>query len=172
MTPAEFEMLTAKYRGLRITVVGDFCLDRYLEIDPQKKEVSIETGLPVYNVVRVRGQPGGAGTVLNNLIDIGVSKIFPIGFCGTDGEGFELQRALVAAQTVDGRFFIQTNQRLTFTYCKPILVEAGKVPVELNRLDSKNWSPTPASLQQKLAEAVLAVSNEVDAMVVLDQVDL
>ena len=63
MTPARFQAVTSQYPGLRIAVVGDFCLDRYLEIDPARSEVSIETGLPVHNVVRVRAQPGGAGTV-------------------------------------------------------------------------------------------------------------
>jgi bifunctional ADP-heptose synthase (sugar kinase/adenylyltransferase) len=172
MTVVEFDTLAGKYRGLRVAVVGDFCLDRYLEIDPEKKELSIETGLPVHNVVGVRAQPGGAGTVLNNLIALGIGKIFPVGFCGDDGEGFELRRALMAGPGVDGRFFIQTAQRRTFTYCKPIVVERGKTPVELNRLDSKNWTPTPAALEQKLAGAVAAVAGEVDAIVVLNQVDV
>ena len=61
MEPARFQAIAQRYSGLRIAVVGDFCLDRYLEIDPSKGEVSIETGLPVYNVVNVRAQPGGAG---------------------------------------------------------------------------------------------------------------
>ncbi len=164
--------MTDKYRDLSIAVVGDFCLDRYLEIDPEKKETSIETGLPVYNVVNVRAQPGAAGTVLNNLVDLGVKKIFPVGFCGLDGEGYELQRALAAARTVDCRFFTQTNLRRTFTYCKPLVIANDKTPVELNRLDSKNWTPTPASLEHKLADAIVAVSGEVDAIVVLDQVDI
>ena len=38
---------------MRVAVVGDFCLDRYLEIDPTKQETSIETALPVHNVVNV-----------------------------------------------------------------------------------------------------------------------
>ena len=74
MTLARFRVLTDCYRNLRIAVVGDFCLDRYLEIDPARKEISIETGLPVHNVVRVRSQPGGAGTILNNLVALGVGS--------------------------------------------------------------------------------------------------
>ena len=56
-----------RYAELHIGVLGDFCLDRYYEIDPARDETSIETGCTVHNVVRVRSQPGGAGTVLNNL---------------------------------------------------------------------------------------------------------
>src|SRR5947208_14017633 len=89
-----FRALTSRYPSLRVAVIGDFCLDRYLEIDSAKKELSLETHLPVYNVVNVRGQPGGAGTILNNLVALGIGKICPVGFCGEDGEGYELQRAL------------------------------------------------------------------------------
>ena len=60
MDSVRFEDLVGRYAELRIAVVGDFCLDRYLEIDPAKKEISLETGLPVHNVVNVRAQPGGA----------------------------------------------------------------------------------------------------------------
>ena len=42
---ARFRALTKRYRQLRIAVAGDFCLDRYLEIDPARKEISIETGI-------------------------------------------------------------------------------------------------------------------------------
>src|SRR6266700_2685393 len=86
--------ITAAYGRLRIAIVGDFCLDRYLEIDPARQETSIETGLPVHNVVNVRSQPGAAGTILNNLVALGIREIYPVGFAGEDGEGFELRAAL------------------------------------------------------------------------------
>ena len=91
MSPERFEAITGQYARLRVAIVGDFCLDRYLEIDPARREVSIETGLRVYNVQNVRSQPGGAGTILNNLSALGMRQIFPIGFCGEDGEGYELR---------------------------------------------------------------------------------
>ena len=94
MDTIRFNAIVERYAGLRIAVLGDFCLDRYLEIDPARQETSLETGLPVHNVVNVRAQPGGAGTVVNNLSALGVGTIFPVGFVGEDGEGFELQRAL------------------------------------------------------------------------------
>src|SRR5215472_5431049 len=96
MSAARLTGIMEAYPRLRIAVVGDFCLDRYLEIDPEKRELSIETGLPVHNVVRVRAQPGAAGTVLNNLVALGVGELIPVGWCGDDGEGFELRRALSA----------------------------------------------------------------------------
>src|SRR6266581_3041195 len=78
MNADRFEAITRQFGQLRVAVVGDFCLDRYLEIDPARQETSIETGLPVYNVTNVRAQPGGAGTVLNNLVALGVGAIYPV----------------------------------------------------------------------------------------------
>lgn len=171
LEPARCRALTNRYRKLRIAVVGDFCLDRYLEIDPTRQEVSIETGLPVHNVIRVRSQPGGAGTILNNLAALGVAQIFPIGFAGDDGEGFELQRALSFLPGVKMDAFCLTAERRTFTYTKPLLVSPVKPPRELSRLDFKNWTPTPPRLQRRLAESLRSVAQEVDAIIVLDQVD-
>ncbi len=71
MNAERFQAITGRYPGLKIAVVGDYFLDRYLEIDPAKAETSIETGLPVHNVTGVRSQPGAAGTILNNLVALG-----------------------------------------------------------------------------------------------------
>ncbi len=172
MTPERIDSVTQRYASLRIAIIGDFCLDRYLEIDPARNEISIETGLPVYNVTNVRSQPGAAGTILNNLVALGIGDIFPVGFAGEDGEGFELLRSLGAKPGVRLDYFLQTNLRRTFTYTKPLVLEPGKIPVELNRLDFKNWSPTPAKLREQIQRAVAALVGKVDACIVLDQVDL
>lgn len=172
MTPERFQAITTQYSSLRIAVLGDFCLDRYLEIDPAREELSIETGLPVHNVVNVRAQPGGAGTILNNLAALGIGVIYPIGFAGYDGEGFELWHALEWLPGVQMQHFVRTVQRRTFTYCKPLLRAPNQAPVELNRLDLKNWTPTPALLQGLLINRLQAVANFADAIIVLDQVDM
>src|SRR5262245_14039672 len=114
MNRTRLQSIAARYASLRIAVVGDFCLDRYLEIDPGREELSLETGLAVYNVVRVRGQPGGAGTILNNLVALGIGRIVPIGFVGQDGEGHELWNALNAFPGVELDHLLRTRERQTF----------------------------------------------------------
>jgi len=171
MNPQRLREITGRYPSLRIAVLGDFCLDRYLEIDPARKETSLETGLPVHNVARVRAQPGGAGTVLNNVVALGAGEVVPIGFAGDDGEGFELLRALRAMPGVRMDAFSVTPLRRTFTYCKPLIVEAGKPPRELNRLDSKNWTPTPREVEDHLMEALRRHAGQIDALILMDQVD-
>jgi rfaE bifunctional protein kinase chain/domain len=172
MDAARFQSLTRKYRKLRIAVVGDFCLDRYLEIDPAKSEISIETSLPVHNITNIRSQPGAAGTILNNLVALGIGKIHAIGFCGEDGEGFELRKSLQQLKGVDTTTFISTQYRQTFTYTKPLVLAPGKVPQELNRLDIKNWSPTPLAVQKQIISALQSIASKVDAIILMDQVSI
>ena len=68
--------------------------------------------------------------------------------------------------------FLQTPHRCTFTYCKPLVIEPGKPPRELNRLDTKNWTPTPAEVQRQLIAALRGEAERIDALVIMDQVDL
>jgi rfaE bifunctional protein kinase chain/domain len=169
---SRFKSLAASYPKLSIAVAGDFCLDRYFDLDPAKTEISIETGLPVYNIVNVRTHPGAAGTILNNLVALGIGKIFVIGFAGEDGEGWSLVRALQAKPGVQMDYFLQTAERHTFTYTKPLVFEPGKPPRELNRLDMKNWSPTCPTLSGWLGRACEKLAGHVDAFILMDQVDL
>src|SRR5713101_3115629 len=76
--------------GLRVLVLGDFFLDKYLITDPAFSEISIETGLEARQVVEVRCSPGAAGTVTNNLSALGIGDIHAVGIIGDDGEGFAL----------------------------------------------------------------------------------
>ena len=170
MTVQRFEELVARFGALRIAVAGDFCLDRYLEIDPVLSETSIETGLPVHNVVNVRNHPGAAGTILANLAALGIGGLFPVGFAGDDGEGHELRRALAALPRVSLDHFLTTTERRTFTYTKPLVCTPANAPVELSRLDMKNWSLTSAEIGRQLARAVQSLAPRIDALIVMDQV--
>ncbi len=172
MTPERFDAIASRYPGLRMAVIGDFCLDRYFDIDPALREVSIETGLPVHNVTRVRCQPGAAGTILNNLVALGVGTLFPVGFCGDDGEGWSLRNSLSRLPGVRLDAFVTAPDRNTFTYSKPLVHHVNRPPEELSRLDQKNWTPTPRSLGDQLADSVLRLTGEVDGSIVMDQVDL
>jgi rfaE bifunctional protein kinase chain/domain len=172
VTSERLNEIARQYRDLRVALIGDICLDRYFEIDPARREISVETNLPVHNVTRVRCQPGGAGTILNNLVALGVGTIYPAAITGDDGEGFELRRALQALPGVHLDWVVQSPERRTFTYSKPLVIHAGGPPEELSRLDIKNWNSTPSELQERIATAVRELADLVDAMILLDQVDI
>jgi bifunctional ADP-heptose synthase (sugar kinase/adenylyltransferase) len=51
------------------------------------------------------------------------------------------------------------------------VIEPGLPPRELSRLDSKNWTPTPESLQHSLADRLTSLADRMDAILLMDQVD-
>jgi len=173
LSRARFDELLDRIRHLRIAVVGDFCLDRYLDVDLTGQERSIETGLPVWNVTQVRPQPGGCGTVVNNLVALGVAEIYPVGFYGCDGEGWELHNQLRQLPGVRLDHFRQTPSRRTFTYTK-LMSSSGAGPAqEFQRIDFKNWTATPNDVSQSARASLRQlVEQSVDGVIVLDQCDL
>jgi bifunctional ADP-heptose synthase (sugar kinase/adenylyltransferase) len=137
------EQILARLPGLTIGVLGDLFLDRYLDIDANLNEKSVETGRDAWQVIRVRPIPGALGTIINNLAALRVGRIVPVSIIGDDGEGYELRQALAGLGAVDPRWIITSRERRTPTYTKPMLHATGQPAIELNRLDIKNRTPTP-----------------------------
>src|SRR5437867_3939556 len=126
LTTDLIESILTRLPRLYVGVLGDLFLDRYLDLDTNLTEPSLETGLDAYQVVRVRSYPGAAGTVINNLSALGVGRIVPISMIGDDGEGYELRQALSRLPGVDGRYVFSTAELRTPTYTKPMLQTPGQ----------------------------------------------
>jgi rfaE bifunctional protein kinase chain/domain len=170
LTTGIIERILERLPHLRLGVVGDLFLDRYLDLDASLTEPSIETGLDAYQVTRVRSYPGAAGTVINNLVALGVGTVWPIAVIGDDGEGYELRQALGRLSAVEQRWVFSSADRRTPTYTKPMLQDSGQPARELNRLDIKNRSRLPSDDEARIIRAVDEIWHEVDALVVVDQV--
>ena len=110
--------------------MGDFFLDKYLSIDRQLSEVSLETGLEAYQVVDIHYSPGAAGTVTSNLRALGV-QVTALGVIGDDGQGYELKQGLME-RGVDIEALIELDNRFTPTYTKPMMREVDDANIELN----------------------------------------
>lgn len=170
MLTTEFvEHVLATIPGRTVGLVGDLFLDRYFDIDAGLNEPSVETGLTAYQVTGVRCYPGALGTVLNNLAALGVGRIHPITVIGDDGEGYELRKALANLPAVVTDDIVVSAGRRTPTYSKPMLSENGAVR-ELNRLDTKNRTPTPDAVIADVVARLYAAWDSFDAAIVLDQV--
>jgi rfaE bifunctional protein kinase chain/domain len=169
LTRNRLREIASRWSRLTVAMVGDVALDRYLHIDPALQETSLETGLPVHNVVQVRPQPGGGGNVLANLAALRPRRLLAVGFCGDDGEGLELRRALEAIGA-DLSLFITTPRRMTFTYTKPLLIRQGRSPEELSRLDIRSRTPTDPSLRRAIIRNIRAAVEQADVIVAMDQV--
>ncbi len=167
---ATVETILQRIPSLRIGVVGDLFLDRYLDLDASLTEPSLETGLDAYQVENVRSSPGAAGTVINNLVALGVGLVCPIAVLGDDGEGYELRQSLERQKVVEPYGLLRVADRRTPTYTKPMLCQKGQSPRELNRFDIKNRRPMPAALEEQIKQHIEQLWPRVDALVVLDQV--
>ena len=173
LAPTRLRALLEVFPALRIGVVGDFFLDSYRECDPALDEKSLETGKTCYQVIGYRRQPGAAGNVAANLRALGVGAVEVVGYCGDDGEGYELRRAM-RRLGLDLTGFLTAPSRLTPTYDKPCYVDSSQrgrpVLEELERLDAKNRRPTPTSLQRNLINHVRQRLSHWDGLVLIDQV--
>jgi bifunctional ADP-heptose synthase (sugar kinase/adenylyltransferase) len=170
LTTDRIEQVLGRLPSLTVGVLGDLFLDRYLDIDDNLTEPSIETGLDAYQVVRVRSYPGALGTIINNLAALSVGRIVPVAVIGDDGDGYELRQALARMPAVDASHVFSDANRRTPTYTKPMLNAVGEAPRELNRLDVKNRTPTPADDEGRIITALAAAWITFDALLVLDQV--
>src|SRR5260370_30718006 len=168
LTDNSLEQILGSIPSLKIGVVRDLFLDRYLDLDAAVTEPSIETGLDAYQVMRVRSYAGAAGTVINNLVSLGVQSVYAVSAIGDDGEGYELRQALARLAAVDTRclFSVMSSGFRTPTYTKPMLHASDQVPRELNRLDIKNRSGMPAAEEKQILHALTELWPAIDALVV------
>ncbi len=166
---ARLRSLLDGFPEVKVALVGDFFLDKYLDCDRALSEVSLETGLEAFQVVRVRCYPGAAGTVANNLKALEVGAVYAVGFTGDDGEGYELRRGLQRIR-VDVTYLQLHPDLMTPTYIKPMMRELNGQWHELNRLDIKNRHPLPDDVQEQVIASIKALLPQVHAVVVSDQV--
>lgn len=166
----QLEAILARFPALRVCVLGDLFLDKYLDIDPELCETSLETGLEAHQVTRVRCYPGAAGTVASNLAALGLGRVALLSVIGDDGEGYDVRRA-VRERGIDDSWLRVQPGFCTPTYTKPLLHAGGRPPRELNRLDIKNRRPLPAEAEAWALARLEAAAGAFDAIVIGDQVE-
>lgn len=162
--------LLDSFGNLTIGLVGDLFLDRYLDIDPDLREFSVETGLEAYQISRIRNSPGALGTILNNLSALGVGRLVPVSVLGDDGQAYDLLKAL-APLPVTTDHLLPDAGRNTPTYTKPMRRHEDGSWRELNRLDLRNRAPLSSDTQARVIERLNQVWAETAGLIVLDQVN-
>lgn len=170
MNPERLRQLTARFADCRIAVIGDYFLDKYLDVDPELDEPSVETGRTANQVVSVRQSPGAAGTVINNLAALGAGQLHAAGIIGVDGHGYELRNAL-EQRNCRTSGLIASQHVMTPTYMKPRDVKTLGLEGEHSRYDIQNRSPIPDALIDQVLAELDAVLPELDAVIVADQVE-
>ncbi|MBI3004041.1 MAG: HAD family hydrolase [Ignavibacteriales bacterium] len=156
-----------------IGVIGDFCLDAYWLLDAKPPENSIETGKPTSAVVQQRYSLGGAGNIVNNLVELGVGSVYAFGVISNDMFGREMLKQLrrdynerpADAQRVNVRgMIIQQEDWDTPLYAKPYLGME-----EQNRIDFGRFNIITEKTGQELIASLTGVLSQLHALIINQQ---
>ena len=150
----------------KIVVFGDYCLDKYLYSDPAEDDVSVETGMPAWQIYSKSIAAGVGGTITNNLCALG-AKVICVGAIGDDGEGYELIKAL-RERGADTSYMITDDSICTATYTKPMRKTENGWKEDV-RLDFRNRSFGSDELWAKLTDSFKRAVESCDAAIITDQ---
>jgi rfaE bifunctional protein kinase chain/domain len=168
MQTKRLEEILSRFSCTKVAVLGDFFLDLYIQMERALSEFSIETHKEAFQAVGLRGQPGAAGVVTNNLAALGAQHSV-IAYIGQDGNGLTLKNAL-QERGADISHLIDTDDRFTPTYTKPMMKELDGSNIELNRIDIINRSPNPDPVNVLLAHHLEEAVTANDGILVVEQV--
>ena len=164
MNYADLKNLLSHVRDARIGIVGDFCLDVYLLLEPGSSEISLETGLSTRPVRSQRYSLGAAGNVANNLQAMGVTRISAFGVIGQDPFGEEMKQIFSSKKIDMAGLLIQREQWDTHVYMKPYEREQ-----EQQRLDFGNFNQLHTSTADLLLERLGTALPDLDIVIINQQ---
>ncbi len=96
---ARLEDILARYSHIRIAVLGDLMVDRFIYGDAER--LSPEAPVPVVRLRYRTSQPGGAANVASNVASLG-GEVSVFGAVGADEAGAEI-KSLLESQGADLR---------------------------------------------------------------------
>ena len=142
------ELLEYGFRSLRVLVVGDLMLDRYVEGEVER--ISPEAPVPVLRQAREYSRPGGAANVAMNLSGLGL-KASLCGRLGRDAAGDELRQLMREAGVDTGCVVDSATPTITKTRVVSRTQQLLRVDVE-----SREASPEAedVAMATRAAEAV------------------
>lgn len=151
-------LLEGGFSQLKVLVVGDLMLDRYIFGDVDR--ISPEAPVPVLRHARRYERAGGAANVAMNLAGLGC-QAFLAGFWGEDAEQAELAAILHAAH-VDTLGVVSGTLP---TISKTRIV--GRVQ-QLLRLDIESREDRPAVEAERLLERAVELTKKMSAVILSD----
>ncbi len=151
-------LLEGGFAELKVLVVGDIMLDRYILGDVDR--ISPEAPVPVLRHVQRYERPGGAANVAMNLAGMGCQTLLA-GFWGEDAEQRELAVFLDAAK-VDTTGVVSTPLP---TISKTRIVGRKQ---QLLRIDIESRESPSDADQQRLIERAEVLATTVSAVVLSD----
>lgn len=165
MNLMELTKLLEKISRVRIGIVGDFCLDVYLLLEPGASEPSLETGLSTRPVRSHRYSLGGAGNVASNLQAMGAKSVSLFGVIGQDPFGEGMKQLFSARAMNTTGLLTQREQWETHAYMKPYEREQ-----EQNRFDFGSFNQLHPSTSQSLLKKLETALDSLDVIIINEQV--
>jgi D-beta-D-heptose 7-phosphate kinase/D-beta-D-heptose 1-phosphate adenosyltransferase len=155
---AILDLLEGGFVRLKVLVVGDLMLDRYIfgEVD----RISPEAPVPVLRHARRYERAGGAANVAMNLAGLGC-QAYLAGFWGDDGEKNELSAILEEG----GVSTVGVVSGSLPTISKTRIV--GRVQ-QLLRLDIESQEDRPEAENERLRERVVELVGKMSAVILSD----
>lgn len=151
--------LLDRFSGLRVLVVGDVMLDRY--VAGTVSRISPEAPVPVVHVVRESTLPGGAANVALNIRALGGEAVLA-GVMGRDVAGEELTAALTSAGiSSDG---LVVGEQVLTTVKTRVLAESQQVV----RVDREVPQERIHAMTQSLCERIPSLMETVGGVILED----
>ena len=156
--------LFRKASDLRIAVVGDFYLDRY--IVGNMEAISREAPVPIVRVESDEYLPGGGGNTALNVRALG-AQTFAVGVIGDDLSA-EIMVREFEKRGIDPRFLIRDPHRITPTFNKIYASSYHGKKQQVARFDQENREPVSDEDERRLVEIIRSEMPKWDAVIVDD----
>ncbi len=137
-------------RGVRILIVGDVMLDRF--VYGAAERISPEAPVPVLKFIRESIMPGGAANVARNVCEFG-GAVELIGLIGKDGAGDELKNL--------SKNYIGWRSSAVESQHRPTTMKSRFVADRQQILRVDNEEPRPADATEEIA-LIAAVREAID----------
>jgi D-beta-D-heptose 7-phosphate kinase/D-beta-D-heptose 1-phosphate adenosyltransferase len=159
VTKEQIYSILEKMQGLEVLVVGDLILDRYVwgTVD----RISPEAPVPVVRARKMEDRSGGAGNVVNNLVNLGC-RVKVTGFIGDDDEG-RILSSIFDSQKVNREGIIKVEKRPTSLKTRVIAQRQ-----QLLRIDREETDSPGVALSQGLAAVVESQMTSAQAVIISD----
>ncbi len=153
------EKIIDSFRRLKIAVIGDVMLDKY--IFGHVSRISPEYPVPVVDVTHEDHRLGGAANVARNTLSLG-AETFLIGVTGSDA-GREMLADLFRSHGLPSDYLVSDASRPTT--CKTRILSQNH---HITRVDIESRAPVDPEIAKLIAGKLREIAGSIDAVILED----
>ncbi len=168
LTKERLEELLQKFQGIRIAVVGDFYLDRY--ISGSMESISREAAVPVVRIQSDLYSPGAAGNTACNLASMG-AEVLAVSVVGDDLSA-DIMRKELGNRDIHTENLISVATRHTPTFNKIYASSYHGRQQQVGRFDQENDTPIGEEAEGRIIQALDAIASDCGAIVAADYAEI